>query len=264
MSNLVLSPQYNEIVQANTYLKAIYNGRVLRSMTNDEKGFLLVDAIGRATFIGGWKINDNEDQADKDMIATASILLQDLNGKFAGMTDLEVLEAFQKGSKGEYGENFGISPAGCLRWLNAYFADTSRNEAKKWIAAIENYTPSKEPTQQEKRNKINEAYEKYCLEGEYNDYGNPIYSWLDAEGLITYTIDQKNEFVMQAERLTLERLNNWKSAKEKRENDRKLSDIIEGTENSKSAIKAFAKRLALCDYFRFLKMAGVTSIKFND
>lgn len=255
MNNSLINTRANEIINSNVYMQAIATGIKVKNLSVFEKQSLLSDCIAAAIFIGGWA-----PKQDMDVALMIQSLMPDLSKRLSGMTDLEVKAAFDSGAKGYYGETFGISVASAIKWLDAYYLDSKRMAAQKQLQQLIATPPRTPLTREEKRLFINDAFKKYCLHDTYIDYGNIVYDWLDHEGLITYTTAQKREFLEAGRKLIYDRLNNWKNLEEKRENDKKIADLMD---NDNEPI-AEGKRLALLDFFKYLKIAGAKKITFKE
>lgn len=255
MSTELVNKQIVAIIENNTYLKALATGTQLKNLSVFEKKSLLADCIAVAIFNGGWATKE-----DNDIVMLINSLMTEVCGRLSGMTDLEVKTAFDQGAKGAYGENHGISPAACLKWLDTYHQHSNRKQAQEQLAKLIQSPPRQPLTREEKQIFINDAFQKYCFHDAYKDYGNLVYNWLDEEGLITYTAAEKRDFLEAGRKLIYNRLNDYKSLDEKRQNDKKITELMD---NDNEPI-AEGKRLALLDFFKWLKLSGVKKITFKN
>jgi hypothetical protein len=242
-----------------SFTQALINGKPINQFPENEKLNLIMGNILNAVFTGGWAT-----KADADIQLMAGSLLIDIDGRFQLMTDIEIREAFIAGAKGNYGENKGgLSVVACVGWLSSYCLDSSRAKAKKEIEAKKQIEENNKMrpipglNDNDKKIAIQSAYDKYLKQGTYHDYGNLIYDLLDKSGMIPFTNAEKRAFLEKGRKVIYDRLQNWRDMQEKRENEKKLEELME---SDKTAIIE-AKRLALLDYFERLKKSGVEVIQ---
>lgn len=242
----------------NPYVAALVLTKPMFELEVKDRKFHLANCIQIATFIAGW-----QEKHQDDIRTLVQLLMPEINGRLKQMTEAEVRAAFENGAKGYYGENkAGMCPATCIGWLDAYYLHRDRIEAKKMIQSEqvhEQPTPAAELQDTERRSTIQNAYSKFRDQGVYHDYGNLIYDLLDKEKLLPYSTPEKKEFLERARKSLHAKLQNASNLQQKRENDRKIADLME----SDSSAIVEAKRIALLDYFTKAKQSGVTTILFN-
>lgn len=238
----------------NNYLKALINSRPMFELSAPDKKKYLLGCITAAIFIGGWNPKD-----DNDLFLMVNTLMPDINGKFRAMTEVEVRAAFENGSKGYYGENKGgMSVAACISWLNSYHQDVNRSHAKKQLAALNKKPDKFRPSRAQIQSLIQSSYAEFLETGVYNDHGNATYNMLDSERMINFTIAEKNSYVEKGRIIVFNRLQIYRDLKEKRENEKKLDELME----SDTTAIIEAKKLALLDYFGSVKALGLVEISF--
>jgi hypothetical protein len=250
---------YVEQHQGNQFLKALTSTSQLMALTNIEKKEFILDCITAATFIGGWNVKN-----DGDVHLIISSLIGDFNTRFKDLTKAEVKKAFESGAKGYYGESFGISVAGIIKWILAYIAESNRVELKKELLLQQAKAAGPDIRQfiwrGERRDRIQAAYDRFLSTGDFYDRGNLIYTWLDREQLINYAPEQKRDFIERARVVLFERLQNWRDQQEKKDNERKFAELIE----SDTTAIVEAKKLALIDTFKYFRQLGIKIIVFQN
>jgi hypothetical protein len=134
-------------------------------------------------------------------------VLTDVLTDFPHLTTQEVGIAFKRGSREEYGKNYGISTRAYYSWLRTYCNET-KLQANKDLLRID-VKKEVEPSEEEKKKieeawlkGVYEAYDKFIeteLYGFY-DLDNMLYNLLKKEGLIVFSEQKRKEI--------------WKEAKE--------------------------------------------------
>lgn len=240
-------------VSDNLYTKALVNGTPMLQLHSVDRMNHVLACVQSAIFIGGWNKKD-----DEDLKATVRALMPDINGRFKLFTEKEVRLAFENGAKGYYGESFGVSVASCIHWLNAFQQDVNRVNAKKELEAAAKSAYRPPMSRGQRQAFINTAFQTYLDTGIYNDHGNAVYDMLDKERMINYTAAQKNAYVERGRVIVYNRLQVWRDLQEKKENEKKMAELIE----SDTTAIIEAKRLALMDYFGALKGIGAKKVCF--
>ncbi|WP_295714767.1 hypothetical protein [Mucilaginibacter sp.] len=246
------------IKPVNPYVAALTLTRPMLELEIKDRKSHLLSCIQTAILIAGWK-----EQHINDLVANVYLLMPEINGRLKAMTEAEVRAAFENGAKGYYGENkAGMCAATCIKWLYSYYLDAKRIEAKKTIQAQqtqEQPVPAAELPNTERQALIQSAYGKYLETGSYHDYGNLIYNLLDKEGLLPYSTPEKKVFLESARKSLHAKLQFANNLQERRENDRKIADLMESDTNAITE----AKRMSLLDYFTKTKHTGAKEIIFR-
>ena len=128
-------------------------------------------------------------------------VMHDLVTEFKHQTYEEIKLAFHYGVRGRFGQFFGLNPATFNGWIRAFLVDHGRLESLKkenrFILKQKN-----EPTQEEleirSKNFALKAFEEFKINGSYDDFGNPVYEYLDKKGLIPFSNKRKQEIYEQA------------------------------------------------------------------
>lgn len=147
-------------------------------------------AIERAIFYLGLKTPEN----DRTLIKAT--IFEDIKKHFAELTIGEIGIAIENGSKGKYGEVFGLAPKDVFNWLTQYSESQERKEVK--VELEKEKDQPKQPTDEEKAqtawNNLKSAWIFYKENGYFNDFGNSIYQTLLTNDKINFTKDQKEDF----------------------------------------------------------------------
>lgn len=101
----------------------------------EELKMSLIDIISKAAFNCGQSMNK------EDLKANYQVLLNNLKQDYKYLTIKEIEIAFEKGSKGVYGEFFGLNQKTFYKWIDAYIHDEARRKAsEKQLKYLEELT----------------------------------------------------------------------------------------------------------------------------
>jgi hypothetical protein len=160
----------------------------------------------------------------------------------------EISTAFANGIRGEYGEFMGLSVITFEKFIIAYLASNYRTELGKSMPVAELPSPSKELTRQDRIKWAMKAFSEFRESGHYNDLGNIVYTFLDSEKLIPFTVQEKFGILEEARKQEYSRFQNPASPQEAR----KFNKLIEGLMTNNDTILPFSKKIALNRFFRML------------
>jgi hypothetical protein len=185
----------------------------------------------------------------KDITIICKEITADLQKRYKGMTLNEVDYALNAGVRGEYGEYFGINVVSINKWLRAYYNSDERKEAQRSKIFPEFELSEHEMTQEEiesvRKQATLYAWNRFKMYGLCDDCGNVAYNFLDKKGLIPFTVEEKKEMYVEAQKTIVQRAKNYAS------NVYQLEQMLE--KNRAEAVKMKAKHIALNAYFARLK-----------
>jgi hypothetical protein len=150
----------------------------------------------------------------------------------------EIREAMDLGSKGMFGEVYGVNPKSWNEWIKSFLSQENR---KKALFAATQLKEPKPDLPDEEKNKIIEqsiieCMERYKAKGEIIDSGSVIYLHLEKVGKINLSIEEKQKIFNQAKEWFVN------ANKFKLEDLRKL--------NESSTLIFEARKIALENYFK--------------
>ena len=195
----------------------------------------------------------NTSVEDRTMIKYS--VIDDCKKHFLGLTVHELSLAIDNGVHGLYGAVVGISPRDIYNWINAFSISSDRKDAKQELAKIE--SESKKPSDQEiealrRKNALN-AFETFKSSKPFTDFGNAIYNYLDAKGLIPFNTERKVYFKNKAIESLSSQLNPIQFVGNQIKMMEAKTLLAEIKADDKHAIIiAEAKKLALNAYFQEL------------
>lgn len=212
------------------YLEALNDKRVMDS-TDDEIKAALSAGIHKAIFNLG-----QQPKSLGEITLMNNELVGEVKNFCKAFTLTEIVLACQNGAKEAYGQNFGINVATVMRWMMGLLNDMKRQSAKKLIA---DYSKPKEEkpkelTDAERKSLALEAFEKFKKTGNYTDWGNVIFNYLERIEVLNFSNERKAEIKEIVKQKEIERLSAPLSLEEKRKFDREILDILNGVEDLKS------------------------------
>lgn len=229
-------------------IKALNSPKIIDS---DFKEFAVAvsAAIEQAVFYLGL----NKTDEDRDMLKMAAV--NDCQTTFKLLTIAEVALALQNGVRGQYGEVRGMAPKDIYYWLNSYQLDSIRLACKKELAAKQEVSsePSDEEILEIQTYNINKAWNDFKRDGYFHDHGNVIYNILDRNKKITFSAEEKKQFMHVAKSQLLKTHDPNKHIGDdlKMKEVMKIAESIRADENNIRII-AEAKRLAVDKFFQNL------------
>lgn len=131
------------------------------------------------------------------LIFTVREMQQEFKKNYYYLTAEEIKTALDNGVHGVYGEVFDISVCSLCSWLDAYcnsdqhrrYAESRRPKPAAAIAQKATYTESKR--NRDMRKYIHDKFDEYRSKGDFIDYGNIAYKFLNERGVIAPTNDEK-------------------------------------------------------------------------
>jgi len=147
---------------------------------------------------------------EEDIQYLITSVLTDVLIDFSHLTTQEIGIALKKGSREEYGKNYGISTRAYYSWLRTYCNET-KLQANKDLLRLD-VKKEVEPSNAEKKEIWDEwiegmykAYDKFVETELYNlyDINNFLYDFLKSKGLIQFSEEKRKEIWIKAkEQLT--------------------------------------------------------------
>ena len=242
MDGLNLSKDEKEIAVA-------LQGTQIKYLSEEEFG-LAMDALVHNTFLS-CGIKYEEEVVDK----TIDEFIGDTRKYFSTITVDEIKIAFSKGWKGEYGEFFGLNNKTYHQWLCGYMYGVKRANTKKAIQeSNENRNKKPELTENEKEAILREGaitkFNEFKTTGNFYDFGNITYNYLDRLGLIKFTVDVKKLIMNECRIRLLEEEKMKKTQQQYIGKHQAINDEIKKLEEGKSTrLISESKREALKQYF---------------
>jgi hypothetical protein len=188
---------------------------------------------------------------EKDIDLFAQQLPVLLKSRYRTLTLDEVRKALLNGTIGDYGDYYGLNITSFVKFLNAYSAS---DEHKKAMAArhqpppLPELPPRQGMTETELKDYAKDMFSEFKRCGKVRDSGSIVYNYLDSQGLIPFTVEEKKTMYAQAEK-ELERDVKRNAFDEVQAGVLldKISDI---------GVKSRAKRIALNRFFEQLVEKG--------
>lgn len=150
----------------------------------------------------------------------------------------EIREAVDLGSKGMFGDVYGVNPKAWNEWIKSF--NTQENRKKALFAATQIKQPKPDISDEEKNKIIEqsiiECMERYKLKGEIIDSGSAIYLYLEKIGKINLSVEEKQKIFNQAKE-------RYKEA-----NKFKFDELVKLNESSTLIFEA--RKIALENYFK--------------
>jgi len=224
-------------------IRYILSNKTIKESDKAEIEDALKDALMYAVADSGFKMH--EDDAKYLKVELFKILVN----KYHYLRLAEIKIAFRNGVQKVYGEFIGLSLASFSQFLSKYSSSQERAKAvieQRPERMIEQHTP--EPLDPMIR--VKELYRDFKKSGTCDDIGNVAYTYLDREGKIDFTPEQKRKFMelAHAEMLVLFDPKKAKDLQELREKDRKFVALLQGKLEGLKKVKAM--KLALIEHFK--------------
>ncbi len=219
-------------------------GVKIKNLEENDFKSKMIKLIGQTYLNCGFKLDEPQ------LFQTIDELCIDLQKYNSTLSFEEIELAFKNGYKKMYGDFFGLSNATYFWWVNAYSFAETRLKVKKTIQmAKENENQPSKKLSQEETNKILKgatikSFEDFKNGAPIFDAGNVKYNFLDSLGLINFTIEQKNDFMVLAKANLYDFGVNNKKPRET------IKSVVE--QILPQSIKSEAKRLALAEYYKNL------------
>ena len=222
------------------------NNKFISKLTENE----LLTAIDNALESAYKDVGHLPTKVDKDYIAGNLYSL--IKAKYSFMRPQEITIAFRNGVARKYGEYFGYNFATFQNFLQAYVKSDERLEASKIALSMaeQNLLPEKpfDPVEYEKW-----VYDMWKEKGVIFDMTGAAYYYLEQQGKINFTKEQKWEFYQQAEQIQIEKKGKDKHTLEGlRELQTYLDKIKHKDHLTIEAIKDKARKIALEQYYKTL------------
>lgn len=197
--------------------------------------------------------------SDSDFKIMADQMVINIRQQGFAMRLNEISIAFSRGVLKEYGEYMGLSIVSFTNFVKMYLMNNARLDALR-----EYNTPKeepKEPTEKEKFEMAKMNAIQAFLDvnaGKSIVLGSVVYDFLDTQGILNFTKEEKNQYMDRAKNLIISETNSRKEAESdsfKRNDLRRIIEAVtDGSE--KSLVISKAKQLALIDFMRSLHLEG--------
>lgn len=242
-----LAMQHVKAPDLRPFLSAL-NSKKVDESADLEVLIAISEGISQAIFnLGHQAKNDSEYKQLCNTVFTK------VRHRFAMLTLDEIKLACEYGAEGVYGEVMGVNVIQILKWLNGFKADLKRHNAKKeLLLAQEVKEEPKEVTEEKSIEIALNAFETYKRKGNYDDYGNIIYDFLERKKVINFSDQRKNEIKEAVLKMELTRLSAPLNLDEKRRFEREKNDLL----NNPKDLKGMFKRHALNVFFADLCEMG--------
>lgn len=253
MSNIQTTNNESNLPSQNEQLKNALQSPKIKEAIPYEIAGVVSSSIEKALFYLGLKTIE----IDRDSIKAT--VIEDIKEHFKSLTIKEIEIAIKNGSRGIYGEVFGLAPKDVYNWIYAFSQSQERKEVVAEVEKQNTFTYS--PTEKELKalawtNLLN-AWAKFKAQGFYNDFGNVIYKQLVLNGKINYTESQRADFKRMA-KSNLNRefnpVNSINNSIKMFENKKILSEINANEDNAR--LISEAKKVALNHFFKELLEIG--------
>ena len=220
---------------------------------------IIAELLSKASVISGYPI--------KDEVASIFIeeIVKDFRTRYPLIHIKEIPTIFDKGSKGDYGEFYGINLLTINKWIRAYI---DNGEHSKFV--IDMPRPENQLQIEVKTSLTHQEYDALIRAGivrcftDYQttsivlDYGNPKMDWLLQHKIIVLTQEQKDDYKLQArEELNDEALSKSGSLyRDDKIEGKRLFEALLNAKDEDSIIQSKAKLIALRDWFEYLLESG--------
>ncbi len=237
-----LAMQQVQAPELKPFLSALNSKKVFES-TDNEISATIAKAVLNAIFYLKHKPSDKQ-----EFDLTIDALASEVKQSFKGLTLDEIKLACLCGSKHQYGDIMGVGVSQVLQWLSAFIADQRRHKAKKeLILAQEVKEEPKEVTEEKSIEIALNAFETYKRKGNYDDYGNIIYNFLERKKVINFSDQRKNTIKEAVLKMELARLSAPLNLDEKRRFEREKNDLLNKPEDLKGMFKRHALNVFFAD-----------------
>ena len=190
-----LTIQEGEIVKAKT-------SALINDLPEGDVFLKVKMLIKMAYFNAGFKINgDTEVEMSDNLILMTRSFILELKSKYNIFSIEELDIIFRRGVLKEFGDYMGLSVVSFMSWVGEYYQQRQLAIFKNNDNLAKSY---KEPeiSDQEKEEimikGVHRAFAEYKEKGQYHDFGNAIYNYLDKKGLIKFTPADKQSFMASA------------------------------------------------------------------
>jgi len=194
---------------------------------------------------------------EEDVEYLITSVLTDVLLDFSHLTTQEVGIAFRRGSREEYGKNYGISVRSYYSWLKTYCSQT-KIEANKILLKLD-VKKDVEPSEEEKRKIWNtwissmyRDYDDFKKNGIYNlyDMDNMLYNLLKENGLIKFSDKERVEIWEEAKTQLKQRYNPLDTKNDSQRNSffRMIEKIKSGDKSVEQKVSSQAKHIGLKIY----------------
>jgi hypothetical protein len=227
------------------YIKALESPKV-KDATDNEIEKQLVTLISKTVFELG-----QAPKSTDELLLMSQSLLPEVKSMFQNLTLEELSLAAHRGALGFYGEFFGLNPVTLTKWFNSILMDMKRQDAKKLLLPEEPKQIERALSEKERIDLALKAFDKFKQLGYYEDWGNLVYSFLEAKELINFSNERKSEMKEAVMKIELERLSTPLTLDEKRTFDRDKNALLEGRTDLKSKCKRYALNVFFKDLIEF-------------
>lgn len=193
---------------------------------------------------------------EEDAAYLKSQLVKLLQVKYTYLNISEVGIAFRNGIQKVYGEYFGINFVSLSMFIKAYVESQERCDARVQLQIESSSARLLDVPKQEFDGEawVAKLYAEFLEKGTCEDHGNLAYDYLNKNGLINLSYEQKEIIWNEAQGFCKLKLNAEKDASKNyyhfKELEKKLIEVLENAKSPMVVVKA--KQLALVEYFKGL------------
>ncbi|WP_231464759.1 hypothetical protein [Pedobacter sp. Leaf132] len=241
----ITTTQTGLAVQQNTH-------PLLAKQVKYEDENVVFEAIKAALAISFAHLNAKKLDA-KDMDFLANEVTDAIIEKYPGIRISEIKTAFAKGIRGEYGEYFGLSVVTFDNFVKSYIFSPERANLGKTVPALEAPTmPTSHVMFETAKSNVVEAFRSFQNKTKtFERIALTAYNFLDSIKLITFSNQEKWDFVDEAKVELKGMLDNQKVIETRPAERKKLSSTINELANNgcKDQVINVSKALALKSLF---------------
>ncbi len=254
MSNIIKHEDLNKILSLTEQnIVAAYESPKINTLSNEDINKFIINLVNTLF------ASINQKVTDDDMKAICILLKNELKKYFQNATTSEIELACAKGIRKEYGDYYGISIVNIHNWINKYITSEERLISIKKYKSIKNANQENTISEEEKEKIMLNAVERnknYAQSKEFNienfDFGNACYDYLVSKGIISYSNEEKNEFVQIAkEHLKKDAISQKVKFEISPSGFNKIISMIE--EKKSKPVIILAKKYALVKYFKSIE-----------
>lgn len=179
-----------------------------------------------------------------------------IRGKYHFLGIKEIKLAFRNGIQKVYGEYYGVNFVSLSMFLKAYSESQERCDARVQLQTETRSSRLLEAPQQEFDGEawVEKLFAEFKENGTCEDHGNLAYDYLNKNGLIKLSYEQKEIIWNEAQAFCKAKLKAEKEANRNlfhiRELEKKLIEVLEAKQSPMVVVKA--KQLALIEHFKGL------------
>lgn len=226
----------------------------------------IIDAISKTYYDTGQTIpGATSEEQGANLTCLAVTMHEDIGYYYKTLKIGELKLAFRNGSRGEYGEFYGINVVTLNKWVKAFKNESTVVEARRKAAEGDSAvkTPSKAVIDEAHylwKETVREHFARFKETGVLLvPFPSHVFQYLSDKGFINLSKEQESEYRGKAVQSVLKnkrvKLLNPRSMAERMELKKSGERISAGelSNEDKAELKAEARKLALVDYFKTIE-----------